>query len=104
MTQDFDLIDLMVRQNWRYGDPDTSKEAGKAATFAKGDCADILKVMKIADTPLAGEEIADRLRWGNHVRVMRRTSELVDAGLIRRTDQRYINRSGRSAFKYEVIQ
>lgn len=103
-----DLVDLMQeshvhRQNFRNGDPHTSREAGRAARgFADGDCADIYAAMQQAGRPLAAEEISDRLGWNNHVRVNRRLAELVDAARIAPTDDLHTNKSGRRARRYRV--
>lgn len=104
-----DLVDLMQRshvhqQNWRNGDPDTSRQAGIAANrFRHTDCAAIYDVLRASPVALAAEQISDALAWGNHVRVNRRLKEMVDAAAIVRTDDPpHINRSGRSAGKYRV--
>ena len=95
-------LDLL---SYRRTDPITSKEAGEhASQFRAGDHQAILGALGRANpTPLSAEQISDFLRWHDHVRVNRRLGELERAGKIQRTQERHINRSGRSAFKYRKV-
>ncbi len=88
----------------RRADPSTSHEsANHAGKFAGKHCAEILSLLRDFKFPMAAEEIADALGWASHVQANRRLPELVDAGLIIRTEERHTNRSGRSAFKYRAV-
>lgn len=95
-------LDLL---NYRRSDPVTSREAGEQATqFRAGDHRAILGALgRATPNPLSAEQISDFLRWHDHVRVNRRLGELERAGQIQRTQERHINRSGRSAFKYRKV-
>jgi len=87
----------------RRSDPDTSQEAGKrAAKFAGKQHKQILDVMTQAGIPLSAEQIADRIQGADHVKIARRTSELLQAGAIVVADSDYINRSGSRARRYAV--
>src|SRR5690242_896516 len=87
--------------SWRPSDPATSKEAGRAAErFRSGDHKAILDALDRAQCPLAAEQISEFIGWNDSVRVCRRLKEIECAGLIQRTSERHINKSGRGAFKY----
>ena len=87
----------------RRSDPVTSHEAArKAIRLAETDEADIVRTLRRERIPLAAEQISDILGWDDHVRVNRRLSAIVEQGLIVLTDERHMNRSGRSAFKYRA--
>ena len=87
--------------NYRRTDPETSKEAGRAAErFRSGDHKAILDALDRAQCPLAAEQISEFIGWNDSVRVCRRLKEIECAGLIQRTSERHINKSGRGAFKY----
>lgn len=112
------LLDWVAAQpqNFRASDPDTSRSAGEGANRFRGaDQEQIFQALQRAGRPLAAEEISDRLRWDNHVRVNRRLAELaapvidefgalVRPALIERTEQKHTNRSGRQAYRYQVRQ
>lgn len=100
---DTPLLDWSPPQNWRHGDPDTSRLAGESASeFASRHRRLILWAIKRAGRPVAAKEIANILGWESHVPVNRRLSELVDVGEIAPTDDRYTNPSGRTAVRYRM--
>ncbi len=98
------------QQSTRRNDPMTSHEAAmSAAGLASKHHAIILAVLKAADRPMAAEEIAQFSRDCppfppilDKVLVGRRMCELERAGLIVKTTERHVNRSGRGAFRYAL--
>ncbi len=88
----------------RRDDPETSHEAAQSAgDLARKHHTMILAVLKTTWKPLAAEEVADRTDGQlDKVLVGRRMCELERAGLITKTTQRHINRSGRGAFRYAL--
>jgi helix-turn-helix protein len=101
MTLDLFSLNPAQPRNYHHSDPVTSKEAGIAArSFIKSDQSEILRALEAG--PMACEEISNFLGWGDHVRANRRMKELVRAGLIERSNEKHINRSGCGAFKYRL--
>lgn len=98
----FDRLTGQAPQNFRAGDPETSRDAGEAAKrFVSGHRLDIYNTLAASPVPLAAEQIADILGM-EHVQINRRLPELCDAGMIEPTDDRHTNRSGAKARKYRV--
>ena len=62
----------------------------------------ILGALDLADR-LAAQQIADRTGI-DYVAVGKRTSELIDAGLIERAGTMHTNRSGRDADQYRLTE
>ncbi len=101
MTNDTDASGYPIYRA-RRNDPATSHEAAESVEeLAQKHHALILDVLKTYDRPMAAEEIADKYYpILDKVLVGRRLCELERAGLITKTEQRHVNRSGRRAFRY----
>ncbi len=83
--------------------PDTSIAAAEAAEpVVTGDQLKILGCLSFMGRPMAAEQIAYHTTL-DKVAINRRFGEMVDKNLIRRTDLRHQNRSGRWAAKYEIV-
>ena len=99
-----DLFTYSAPPRSRRNDPDTSHAAGdEAASFINAHHRVILDALRGSAEPLAAEQIADAGGLKSHIAVNRRLSELVDRNLIRPTEERHVNRSGRKAVKYRLV-
>jgi hypothetical protein len=99
--------------NYRPSDPKTSRDAGRSAhSFTAEHHQAILNVLRRAGRPMACEEIAQAMAFDyargkasialDAVACGKRSVELIRAGLIERTAETHINKSGRSAFKLRI--
>lgn len=100
------MTDLFTWQpsapNYRPTDPKTSRDAGRAAhSFTADHHRSIIDAMARIGKPLAAEEVAD-LTTLDKVQVCKRFAEMERKSLIERTTDRYLNRSGRHAFRYRI--
>ena len=87
----------------RTTDPATSHAAAASMRDAVGRHHRlILGALDLADR-LAAQQIADRTGI-DYVAVGKRTSELIDAGLIERAGTTHTNRSGRDADQYRLTE
>lgn len=83
----------------RRDDPATSQEAAQRVGELRGRHFTAILGALVHGVALAVEEIEDRTEltaW----QIGRRMKELEEAGLVRRTGERHVNRSGRSAFRW----
>lgn len=86
----------------RTTDPATSKAAAASAGPLRSDHAHaIVGVLERSNFPLAAEQIARKLGLTS-VQVSRRLHELVDSGFIEPTALLHVNRSGRTAVKFQL--
>jgi hypothetical protein len=85
----------------RTTDPDTSHEAAMSAKELRGIHHGKIMAVFNPGVRLASEQVSDRIDL-THAQVWRRMNELEKAGLLRRTDEKHKNRSGRMAYRYEV--
>ena len=94
---------LLPFQLARRTDPVTSKRAAHQADDLRARHRRlIVEAIRAAGRPLAAEEVADRVPEMDKVQVAKRWKDLESEGLVRRTEERHQNRSGRAAFRYEV--
>lgn len=104
MTDLFEYAD--TRMMYRRTDPDTSRAAAEDAveSITARHRAMIMATLRRAGIgALAAEQIADLAGFESHVAVNRRLPELVRAGVIERTSEKHINRSGSSAYRYKIV-
>ena|SRR6185312_10152787 len=101
--------------NYRPSDPITSRDAGRSAhSFTAEHHQAILNVLRRAGRPMACEEIAQAMAFDyergkasialDMVACGKRSLELIRAGLIERTAETHVNKSGRSAFRLRIKQ
>lgn len=99
--------------NYRPSDPKTSRDAGRSAhSFTADHHQAILNVLRRAGRPMACEEIAQAMAFDyergkasialDMVACGKRSLELIRAGLIERTAETHVNKSGRSAFRLRI--
>ena len=87
----------------RNTDPSTSHAAALAAGGLRDiHHAAIIRTLDAAGRPLAAEEVADIVESIDKVQVAKRWSELEEAGVVIKTEDQYLNRSGRRAFRYAL--
>src|SRR6185312_5642128 len=101
--------------NYRPSDPITSRDAGRSADkFTAEHHQAILNVLRRAGRPMACEEISQAMAFDyargkasvslDAVACGKRSIDLIRAGLVERTAEVHINKSGRSAFKLRIKQ
>lgn len=99
--------------NYRPSDPVTSRDAGRAAhAFTNDHHQAILNVLRRTDRPMACEEIANAMAFDfargktsialDMVACGKRSIELIRLGLVERTAEVHVNKSGRSAFRLRI--
>jgi len=99
--------------NYRPTDPITSRDAGRSAhSFTAEHHQAILNVLRRAGRAMACEEISDALTFDyergkaslalDYVAIGKRMKELTTAGLIEKTAEIHVNRSGRGALRHRL--
>jgi predicted ArsR family transcriptional regulator len=89
-----------TRRHVRNGNPATSIHAAESIRdTVHHQCAAILGELVVRGVPMAGEQIADRLGMTTHA-VGKRLPDLERDGLIAKTRETHMNRSGRLAVKW----
>jgi predicted transcriptional regulator len=100
-----DIVDLFdPRLAARQTDVDTSHDAAESMIGVAGKQHQaILNAMMRFYRPMAAEEIADQIDGLDQIAINRRLPELQRAGKIERTEEKYLNRSGRNAYRYRLF-
>ena len=93
-----------VASHHHTGDPATSKAAAESVESAASQHRRmIVRKMHEVGVPLAAEEIADRTGLSS-LQVMKRISDLRRDFVVFATDEEHINRSGRRATRWALVE
>ncbi len=102
MTRQMELSEF-VSSKTHTTDPQTSKDAaGGVFNDARHHRAAILAELQMSAEPLAAEQLSNRMQLTT-LQVMKRLSDLKRYGLVCRTGDTYLNRSGSRAHKWAIV-